>query len=149
MSIKAAHVKLLAATSLLLAGSACAQDARVPSLVVDLPHGGCMLHVSKDGAAALSYGSMPRWIEVARNTFDFDKLVIALRSRPGSPTGDALLPRTGGSFSLPGDDGVVRFTQDEAFVRELLQRAWRARVAPKTTQEQDDSRWVATACSLP
>ena len=145
MSIKAG----LVATSFFLLGSAAALGAHVPSLVVDLPHGGCMLHVSKDGAASLSYGSMPRWIEVTRNTFGFDKLVKALRSRASSPTGEALLPRTGGSFSLPGDDGAVRFTKDEAFVRELLQRAWRARVEPKTTQEQEDARWVANACALP
>ena len=155
VSVKAAaHVRLLVAAFFLLVGSALAQGMHmtslvVSSLVVDLPHGGCMLHVSKDGTASLSYGSMPRWIEITRNTFDFDKLVIALRSRASSATGDALPLRTGGSFSLPGDGGVVRFIQDEAFVRALLQRAWRARVAPKTAQEKEDARWVAKACPLP
>ena len=155
VSVKAAaHVRLLVAAFFLLVGSALAQGMHmtslvVSSLVVDLPHGGCMLRVSKDGHASLSYGSMPRWIEITRNTFDFDKLVIALRLRASSATGDALPLRTGGSFSLPGDDGVVRFTQDEVFVRDLIQRAWRARVAPKTAQAQEDARWVAKACSLP
>jgi hypothetical protein len=139
----------LAIAALCIVGtSALAQGHPVPWLSVDMPYGGCSLNAQQDGTASIHYGAMPRFIRVARGTFDFEQLVkdLLAKSYPSSVGRPIGAPVGGVSLSQRQD---LLFIDDEKLVRSLLQRAWKARVPPTTPQEIEDHDWVSKACSLP
>jgi hypothetical protein len=125
-----------------------ALDSPVPRIVLDFPHGGCRLEVFSDGQTSISYGAMPRWISVKPNLFSFDDLTSSLKAREGVPEASAVRSSASGSFQLPESSGRVLSIMDEAFVRKLLNRAWKARVPAKSLQEIEDYRWLAKACAF-
>jgi hypothetical protein len=127
--------------------SALAQDRSALWLSVDMPHGGCRLTAHQDGSAAIHFGAMPRWVQVAPHTFSFDSLVKSLRQRSYSQRAPLGAGRPFGSLSLH-DTADLLFIDDHELVRSLLERAWRARVRPTTPREVEDYAWVSKACSL-
>ena len=124
-----------------------AHDSPVPFVSVDLPHGGCMLTIGKDGEASISYGSTPKWVRVAPHTFDFDRIVRLLQARSYPQRDLSLRSESVGTLSLPGSQDL-RFINDSALIRSLLERAWKARVAPVWPSDNEDYRWVASVCSF-
>ena len=124
-----------------------AHESPVPFVSVDLPHGGCRLTISKDGEASISYGAMPRWVRVAPSTFDFDQIVRLLQARSYPQSDLSVRNESTGTLSLPGSQ-ELRFINDTALVRSLLERAWKARAAPVWPSNNEDYRWVARACSF-
>jgi hypothetical protein len=129
--------------------SACAlaQAAAVRTLSVDMPHGSCRLTVSQDGEASVSFGAMPRWIQVTPHAFNFEHLAKSLRDKSHlhRAHNNAERPYGGLSFS---DSSTVLFIYDHKLIRSAIERAWRARVAPKTPREIEDYAWVSKACAL-
>jgi hypothetical protein len=140
-------IALVCATIFIVDDRALAQTAPVPALSVDMPPGGCRLTAWLDGEASISYGAMPRWVRVARGTFDFEQLVHDLRDKSYTQSASKLTHNPGGTLSLPGSEDLL-FLDDSELVRSLLQGAWRARVPPTTPQELKDYNWVLMACSL-
>jgi len=129
------------------AHGANAQDTPAATVTVDLPHGGCRLSIRDDGEASLSYGSMPRWVRVAPGTFDFDH-VVELLDASSSPQGDRPFDSAAtGTVSLPGSQ-ALRLVDDAGLVRSLLEKAWRARLAPADDSTAEDHDWVANACAF-
>lgn len=138
----------LASLAIFLAGKcALAQTDPVPSLSVDMPHGGCSLNARQDGKASIHFGAMPRFVRATPGTFNFEQLVKDLREKSypqsaGKPAGVPV-----GSVSLPAMKELL-FINDEELVRSILQRAWQARVLPSTPREIEDYNWVSRACAL-
>ena len=124
-----------------------AQEASVPTVSVDMPHGGCSLTIRKDGKALIHYGAMPRWIHVTPGTFDFDQLVLLLRAKSYPQSDRSLHSESVGTLSLP-EFQDLRLINDATLVRSLLERAWKARAAPTRQSEDEDYRWVAKACAF-
>jgi len=125
-----------------------AQEAPMPAVSVDMPQGGCRLSLWKDGQASISYGAMPRWVRVTPGTFDFERMIELLRSRL-SPQGDDR-PYDGlsaGTVALPGSEALRRI-DDVAWVRSLLEQAWKARMAPSRDSSAEDRDWIAKVCSF-
>jgi hypothetical protein len=114
-------------------------------LTVDLPYGGCRLIVRRDGTATIYFGAMPRWVTVARGTFNFEQLekILRAKSYPQSDKDPIPLP---GTLSFP--DSTTLVIDDYRLVRSLLERAWKARELPKNPFEVEDYAWVSKACSL-
>lgn len=124
-----------------------AQLAPMPTVSVDMPHGGCRLSIWKDGQASISYGAMPRWVRVAPGTFDFGHVTGLLRSR-SHPQDERPLDRPpGGTVALP-DSQALRRIDDVALFRSLLDTAWKARMAPARDSPAEDHGWVAKVCGL-
>jgi hypothetical protein len=131
-------------------GTALAQTDQVRRLNINMPSGRCSLNVFEDGSASLNFGSMPRWANVTKNTFDFNQLVDALSARSfpiSDPKPVGVGEQVKGTITLPGKDGLMYF-YDLEFARSLFTQAWQARVSPKTNLEREDQAWVAKACSL-
>ena len=124
-----------------------AHESPVPFVSVDLPHGGCMLTIGKDGEASISYGSTPKWVRVAPRTFDFDQIVRLLQARSYPQRDLSLRSESVGTLSLPGSQDL-RFINDSALIRSLLERAWKARAAPVWPSNNEDYQWVARVCSF-
>lgn len=141
-------VSLGLALVLLLSGNgADAQKTPMPAVSVDMPHGGCRLFIWKDGQASISYGSMPRWVRVTPGTFDFDHVIGLLHSR-SYPQGDRPFDsQSVGTVALPGSEALRR-VDDVGLVRSLLEKAWRARMAPTPDSPAEDYDWVAKVCSF-
>lgn len=131
----------------LATSGAQAQTNPAPSLSVDMPHGGCRLTVAQDGTASISFGAMPRFVRVGPGAFSFESLVKNLREKSYPQNAQRPPGITVGSVSLPASEELL-FIHDEAFVKSLLQRAWRARVIPTTPREIEGHDWVAQACAL-
>jgi hypothetical protein len=132
------------------AGSACAlaQTAAIHSLSVDMPHGSCRLTASQDGEASISFGAMPRWIQVKPHTFSFEQLAKSLRDKSHSRRDNNARELPYGGLSFSSTDGTVLFIYDHELVRSLIERAWKARVLPNTPREVEDYAWVSKACAL-
>ena len=124
-----------------------AHEIPVPAVSVDLPHGGCRLTIWKDGEASISYGSTPKWVRVAPRTFDFDQIVRLLQARSYPLKELSLRNKSAGTLSLPRSQDL-RFIDDSALIRSLLERAWKARAAPEWPNDNEDYQWVARACSF-
>lgn len=141
-------VSLCLALVLFFSGNgADARKAPMPAVNVDMPHGGCRLSVWKDGQASISYGSMPRWVRVTPGTFDFDHVIGLLRFR-SYPQSDGLFDsRSVGTVALPGSEALRRI-DDVGLVRSLLEKAWKARMAPTRASQAEDYDWVAKVCSF-
>lgn len=125
-----------------------ALETPTSSIVLDFPHGGCRLEVSSDGYTSISYGSMPRWVRIRPNTFGFDDLASSIKARETLPESKATRSSASGSFELPESGGQVRDIMDKAFVRKMLNRAWKARVPAKNLREIEDYRWLAKVCAF-
>jgi hypothetical protein len=137
----------VAAAWLLGACSAQAQALPSPSLSLDLPYGGCRLTVSRDGSAVLAFGAAPRWISVAKGTFNFDELVHLLEVKSSGPDKVSSRHEALGSVSLPNGE-PLRYVEDVALGRRLLERAWQARIEPSTAREREDHLWVSHICAF-
>jgi len=124
-----------------------AHERPVPTVSVDLPHGGCRLTIRKDGEASIHYGAMPRWVRVTPGTFDFDQIVPLLRANSYPPSDRPSQNESVATLSLPESQNL-RLINDVALVRSLLERAWKARAAPMEPSDDEDYRWVARACSF-
>jgi hypothetical protein len=124
-----------------------ARAPQMPAVSVDMPHGGCRLSIWKDGRASISYGSMPKWVRVTPGTFDFDHVTGLLRFR-SYPQGDRSFDsQSTGTVALPGSNALRRI-DDVGLVRSLLEKAWKARMAPTRNLPAEDYDWVATVCSF-
>ena len=119
----------------------------VPAVSVDMPHGGCQLTIWKDGKASISYGAMPRWVRVVPGTFQFDQTIRLLRAKSYPQSNRSARSESAGTLLLP-ESQDLRFINDSALVRSLLERAWKARAAPARPPENEDYQWVARACSF-
>jgi hypothetical protein len=130
--------------------SACALTQTAPgrTLSVDMPHGSCRLTASQDGEASISFGAMPRWIQVTPHTFSFEQLAKSLRDKSRSQRNHNAQEIPHGGLSFSGTGGTVLFIYDRELVRSLIERAWKARVLPKTPREVEDYAWVSKACAL-
>jgi hypothetical protein len=124
-----------------------AQERPVPWLAVDIPLGGCRLSASEDGSASIHYGAVARRVEVQPGTFNLEKLTKTLRAKSYQPTAYKTERAPDGSLSLPDESGLL-FHDDYEFVRSLLERAWGARVPPKTPEEVEAHAWISNSCSL-
>jgi hypothetical protein len=119
----------------------------MPAVSVDMPHGGCRLSIWKDGQASISYGSMPRWVSVTPGTFDFDQVIGLLHSR-SYPQGDRPFDNQSvGTVALPGSEALRRI-DDVGLVRSLLEKAWKARMAPTRDSPAEHYDWVAKVCAF-
>ncbi len=124
-----------------------AQEQSSRQITVDMPHGGCRLGVSQDGSASIAFGAMPRWVHVKGGVIDFAELKVALKTR-SYPQRDFNAAKSHvGGLSLPGTQELL-FIDDYDFVRWQLERAWSARVLPKTEREIEDDAWISKACAL-
>lgn len=127
--------------------SANAQKTPTFAVSVDMPHGGCRLSIRRDGQASIAYGSMPKRVWVTPGTFDFEQLlgVLLLRSYPqGDRPFDS---QAVGTVALPGSE-VLRLIDDVDLVRSLLDRGWKARMAPTHDSPTEDHHWIAKVCSF-
>lgn len=122
-----------------------ARDAPVSAVSVDMPHGGCRLSIWKDGQASISYGSMPRWVRVSPQTFDFDHVIRLLRVKSHAQGDRPFDSQSVGSVALPGSK-ALRQIDDVDLVRSLLEKAWKARMAPRQDSQVEDYDWLAKAC---
>jgi hypothetical protein len=126
-----------------------AQMAVVPALSVDMPHGGCRLSIWKDGQAWIAYGSMPRRVAVTPGTFDFDRVADLLRAKSYAPDDRPFDGQRVGTVALPGPEAEgLRRIEDAGWVRSLLDRAWKARMAPSRDSPAEDHGWVAEVCAF-
>lgn len=118
-------------------------------LSVDLPHGGCRLMLRQGGAASLSYGALPRSVEVQEGALDFDHVLPALLARalPQSERKNRPEGQVFGGLVLSAD-GEVLLIDDQAFVRGLIERAWGGRMPPMSAREFEDRAWIAKLCAL-
>ena len=139
----------LYAAVLVLPTTAPAQQPPPQWLSVDLPYGGCRLMLRQGGAASLSYGALPRSVEVQEGALDFDLVLPALLARvlpqgerKNRPAGQVL-----GGLVLSAD-GEVLLVDDQAFVRGLIERAWGGRMPPISARELEDHAWIAQLCAL-
>ena len=90
---------------------------------------------------------MPKWVRVTPGTFDFDHVTGLLRFR-SYPQGDRPIDsRSTGTVTLPGSEALRRI-DDAGLVRSLLEKAWKARMAPTRNLPAEDYDWVATVCSF-
>ena len=137
----------LAVLLFVVGDGAHAESTVVPAVSVDLPHGGCQLTIWKDGKASISYGSSPRWVRVTPGTFEFDQIVRLLRAKSYSQGNRSARSDAAGTLLLL-ESQDLRFINDSALVRSLLERAWKARAAPVRPSDNEDYRWVARACSF-
>ena len=126
---------------------AFAQESSSRWLSVDMPHGGCSLTAGPDGSAAILFGAMPRWVHVDPGTFSFEQLVKVLRAKSYPQSARRATGSPIGSLSLPDSEDLL-LIDDYDVVRALLERAWEARVHPRTPREVEDHNWVSKACSL-
>ena len=136
-----------ALTFLAVGNGAPAHENPVPSLSVDMPHGGCRLAVKKDGEASIFYGAMPRSVRVTPGTFNFDQLILLLRAKSYPQSDRSLHSEPVGTLSLP-ESQDLRFINDAALIRSLLEHAWKARAAPTQQFDDEDYRWIAKACAF-
>jgi hypothetical protein len=119
------------------------------SFTVGMHSGGCTLTVERDGGGHITYGSMPKFVHVSPGTFEFAALLAhfrrhAVEQSAVDPRSDSL-----GEVLLPESGGVVRYYRDTTFIRELLDKGWRSRLAPrKGLGAREDHEWVARACKL-
>lgn len=105
------------------------------------------LSIWKDGQVSISYGSMPRWVRVTPGTFDFDYMIDLLRAR-SYPQGDRPFDSQSiGTVALPGSEALRRI-DDVGLVRSLLEKAWKARMAPTRDSPAEDYNWIGKACSF-
>jgi len=126
---------------------AAARETPMSAVSVDMPHGGCRLSIWKDGQASISYGSMPRWVRVIPGTFDFEQMIGLLRFR-SYPQGDRSYDsQSVGTVALPGSEPLRRI-DDVGLVRSLLEKAWKARMAPIRDSAVQDHAWVAKVCAF-
>jgi hypothetical protein len=130
-----------------LGNNALAQVEPTPWVSVDFPHGGCSLTVEANGSASIHFGAMPRWVRASPGTFVFEQLVKDLSDKSYPQSSRRLTDRAVGSVSLSRSQDL-QYIDDGELVRDLLQRAWRARKPPMTMRELEDHNWVARACSL-
>ena len=124
-----------------------AHESPMPVVSVDLPHGGCSLTIQMDGKASIHYGAMPRWVRVTPGTFEFDQIVLLLRANSHPQRERSWQSESVGTLLLP-ESQDLRFINDSALIRSLLERAWKARAAPVWPSNDEDYRWVARACSF-
>jgi hypothetical protein len=124
-----------------------AHENPVARLSVAIPDGGCRLTIGEDGKASIFYGAMPRLVRVTPGTFNFDQLVLLLRATSYPHSDRSLHSEPVGTVSLP-ESQYVRFINDGALVRSLLERAWKAREAPTRQFDEANYRWIAEACAF-
>jgi hypothetical protein len=137
----------LALAPFLSGNGADARKTPVPTVSVDMPHGGCRLSIWKDGQASISYGSMPKWVSVTPGTFDFDQVIGLLRSRSYPQDDRPFDSQSTGTVALPGSEGLRRIDY-VGLVRSLLEKAWKARIAPRRDWPAEDHDWVAKVCAF-
>ncbi len=147
----ASYRTVCALACIVLSATSCgtlAQTSPVRWLSVDMPHGGCSLTAQQDGSATIRFGAMPRWVQVAPQTFKFEQLVESLRAKSYAQRARNATGPQVGSLILPVSNDLL-FLHDHELVRSLLEQAWRARVPPTFPHESEDYAWVSKACSLP
>ncbi|MDR7194575.1 hypothetical protein [Luteimonas terrae] len=132
---------------LVVGNGAAAHESSVPGLIVDMPHGGCRLVVQKDGNASISYGAMPKLIRVTPGTFNFNQLALLLRAKSYPQSDRSLHGEPVGTLLLPEEQDLL-LINDAALVRALLERAWKARAAPRRQFDDESYHWVAEACAF-
>lgn len=124
-----------------------APNAARAQVSVDLPVGGCRLTLFEHGDGVLSFGAAPRWVTVAPGTFVLAQVAAALEARSLAPAA-APIREGAGSVSSSRSSERLRAIEDTAFVRELLEQAWNARVPAASAAEHEDHRWVGDACAF-
>ena len=110
---------------------------------VIMPPGECRLTLFPDGSANIHYGAAPWVVRVAPQTFDYSQQLyrfeqLALQRREPGVTPDV-------SLMLPGTSLETRL-QDAAHVRQLLERAWQARLPSSNEFEQGYPDLIRQAC---
>lgn len=90
---------------------------------------------------------MPRWVRVTPGTFDFDHVIGLLRLRSYLQGDRPFDNQSTGTVALPGSEALRRI-DDVGLVRSLLEKAWKARMAPTRDSSAEDYDWVAKVCSF-
>ena len=131
---------------ILLAGTLLVATHGGAALSVDMPHGGCRLTVFENGSGTITFGAMPRWIRAPAGAFQFAELAQLLESNSHPQARMPITPERG-SVSLRAN-AELRAIEDAALVRQLLEKAWSARLPPASGREQEDNQWVGRACKF-
>jgi hypothetical protein len=136
------HMRLLLAVLLLALNNQSAA-----ALSVDMPHGACRLTVQENSGGTITYGAMPRWVAFPAGTFSVQEIRSVLSARSHDQAQVPIRPESG-SVSLSGSS-ELRSIHDAQLVRRLLEEGWKARLPPAIgTAEEEDYRWLASACSF-